>query len=376
MIKQRSGPIRVLVVEDSPTARDLLVAILNQSSAIQVIGTALDGEEAVRQVARLRPDVVTMDIQMPRMNGLDATRRIMKTTPVPIVIVTSSYNSKDMDLTFQAMRMGALTVIKKPSLTNEAECAQVVQTVRLMADVPVVHRFGKTRPLPSINELDLRAGPAAHPGASPPAATAPPAIKPAASDLTRRCTILGIASSTGGPSALVTALKPLPSSYPLPILIVQHITRGFAGSLCEWLDSQLNLTVRLAQQGQALLPGHVLLAPDDTHMQVSDRGTILLHNSPPFKGLRPSANYLFYSMARVYGPRAAGMILTGMGDDGVEGLAELHTQGGLTIAQDEETSVVFGMPREAILRKAVDHILPIERISSALLQLPNLSIKK
>lgn len=371
MIKQRSGPIRVLVVEDSPTARDLLVAILNQSSAIQVIGTALDGEEAMRQVARLRPDVVTMDIQMPRMNGLEATRRIMKTTPVPIVIVTSSFNSKDMDLTFQAMRVGALTVIKKPSLTNEAECAQVVQTVRLMADVQVVHRFGKTRPLPSMNDLELRAQPPVRPAASPPAA-----IKPATSDLTRRCTILGIASSTGGPSALVTALKPLPSSYPLPILIVQHITRGFAASLCEWMDGELNLTVRLAQQGQALLPGQVLLAPDDLHMQVSDRGTILLHSSPPFKGLRPSANYLFYSMARVYGPRAAGLILTGMGDDGVEGLAEMHNQGGLTIAQDEETSVVFGMPREAILRKAVDHILPIERIGSALVQLPNLSIKK
>ncbi len=153
------------------------------------------------------------------------------------------------------------------------------------------------------------------------------------------------------------------------ILVVQHITRGFAGSLAEWLDGELNLNVRVAEQGEIPLPGSLLISPDDRHMQVSDRGTILLHSSPPYKGLRPSANYLFFSLARVYGKRAIGIILTGMGDDGVEGLSELHHQGGLVLAQDEASSVVYGMPREAAARKVVDHILPVDRFGQTLLQI-------
>jgi two-component system chemotaxis response regulator CheB len=188
-------------------------------------------------------------------------------------------------------------------------------------------------------------------------------------ELRARHSIIGIASSTGGPSALVTALKPLPASYPLPILIVQHITHGFTTGFCEWLNSELNLQVLVAQQGAKPLPGQALVAPDDMHMQISDQGTVVLHTSPPYKGLRPSANYLFYSLARVYGRQATGVILTGMGDDGADGLKELHDQGGLCIAQNEETSVVFGMPREAIARKAIDHVLPIENVSQVLLKL-------
>jgi len=358
-----------MVVEDSPTARNLLVALFEQSGDIQVIGTALDGVEAVRRAAELRPDVITMDIHMPRLNGLEATRQILQIAPIPIVIVTASVNRPDMDLSFEAMRVGALSVVKKPGLGDIEACEQFIQTVRLMADVPVVRRWNRggektaMRQAPPANSATVALA-----SALPALGVSEPAIR-LREDPKNSWQVIGIASSTGGPSALVSALKPLPADYPLPILVVQHITRGFAGSLAEWLNGELKMLVRVAEQGEAPLPGTVLISPDDRHMQISDRGAILLHSSPPYKGLRPSANYLFFSLARVYGKRAIGVILTGMGDDGVEGLTELHRQGGLVLAQDEASSVVYGMPREAAARKVVDHILPVDRFGPTLLQL-------
>lgn len=394
----RTGPIRVLVVEDSPTARELLVALFNQSGDIHVVGTAVNGEEAVQRTIQLRPDVVTMDIHMPRMDGLEATRQIMQVAPVPIVMVTTSTSRPDMDITFEAMRAGALTLVKKPGLADSETCERVIQTVRLMADVPVVHRWARpadrtattlTTPPPAtaitppaISPITLPPVTPAPPPAKLPGSTTTPtqsivpgaAFPPARIGLRERDMqgrlIVGIASSTGGPSALVSTLKNLPPNYPLPVLIVQHITKGFASSLVEWLNGQIPLRVRLAEQNEPLAPGTVYLSPDDYHMQVSDRGSLLLHRSPPYKGLRPSANYLFYSLARVYGRQAVGIILTGMGDDGVDGLEQLHQAGGLTLAQDEASCVVYGMPNEAVLRNAIDYQLTLDRISSALLQLP------
>lgn len=375
-MKRRSGPIRVMVVDDSPTARNLLVTLFNQAGDIQVIGQALDGVEAVRRAAELRPDVITMDIQMPRMNGLEATRQILQVAPIPIVIVTASLNHPDMDLTFAAMRAGALSVVKKPGLGEMETCDQVVQTVRLMAEVPVVRRWSPERMAGStLHSVSL---PPSQPASSvavalasamPARTIAEPPVLNLGPDRRRLWKMVGIASSTGGPSALVSSLKHLPADFPLPILIVQHITRGFAGSLAEWLNGELKLNVRLAEQGEVPAPGTVLISPDDRHIQISDRGTVLLHSSPPYKGLRPSANYLFFSLARVYGRLAIGVILTGMGDDGVDGLSELHHQGGMVLAQDEASSVVYGMPREAAERKIVDHVLPIDRVGPALLQI-------
>ncbi len=374
-MKRRSGPIRVMVVDDSPTARNLLVTLFNQTEDIQVVGQALDGMEAVRRAAELRPDVITMDIQMPRLNGLEATRQILQIAPIPIVIVTASLNHPDMDLTFAAMRAGALSVVRKPGLGEMETCELVIQTVRLMAEVPVVRRWSPDRMANTLHSVSL-----------PPSQPASSAVVALASALPARSLtesvppldlgperkkpwkMVGIASSTGGPSALVSSLKNLPADFPLPILIVQHITRGFAASLAEWLNGELKLSVRLAEQGEVPLPGTVLISPDDRHIQISDRGTVLLHSSPPYKGLRPSANYLFFSLARVYGKLAIGLILTGMGDDGVDGLAELHHQGGMVLAQDETSSVVYGMPREAAVRKIVDHVLPVDRVGPALMQ--------
>lgn len=367
-MSNRNGPIRVLVVEDSPTARNLLVALFNQSGEIQVVGTAQDGMEAIKRAAELQPDVITMDIQLPRINGLEATRQIMQNAPIPIVIVTANLDQPEMDLTFEAMRAGALSVVQKPGRLDEVSCARVVQTVRLMAGVKVVRRWNRGRENPTQN-----VAPPVPTNATAGQASAPVGPLIRATQVNNR-RVVGIASSTGGPGALVNTLKNLPADYPLPVLVVQHITPGFAASLADWLNSELKLKVRLAEQGEALIPGNVYISPDDRHMQVSDQGTILLHTSPPYKGLRPSANYLFFSMARVYGKAAIGVILTGMGDDGVEGLTELYRQGGLVLAQDEATSVVYGMPREAAARRIVDYILPVDQIGSALMQAPEKAV--
>lgn len=364
----RTDPIRVVVVDDSRTARELLVALLQSAEGIQVVGTAPDGAEAVRIVKRLRPDVVTMDVFMPRMDGLEATRRIMRDIPTPIVVVTATLMRDDMDLAFEALRAGALTAIRKPGLADPETCEKVVQAVRLMADVPVVHRWGRGEGTSAISRKATLPSP---PTSEEPETTraddlalsgrvdAPPVLDQ------RRVSIIGIASSTGGPAALVAVLASLPADFPIPILVVQHVTKGFTTGLADWLNGETALEIGLAGHGETPQPGAVLLAPDDYHIQVNKEGVVELCKEPPYKGLRPSANYLFRSLARAYGRRAMGIVLTGMGDDGAEGMEALHQEEGLTIAQDEGSCVVYGMPREAIMRNAVDYVLPLNHIAVA-----------
>jgi two-component system chemotaxis response regulator CheB len=353
MIRVKSGPIRVVIIEDSPVARDLLAALLQEAGGIQVVGVGANGEDAVRLTKRLRPDLVTMDVRMPKMDGLEATRRIMRDVPTPIVIVTASPMRADMDLTFEALQAGALTVVSKPGLADPETCDRLVQTVRLMADVPVVHHWGRGERQP----LEALPGMAVAP------------TLPVSADGRRSVQLVGIAASTGGPSALAAVLRSLPADFPLPILVVQHVTPGFAAGLAEWLDGEMPLRVRLAGHGDTLQAGTVLLAPDDYHLQVNGRGAIELCKEQPYRGLRPSANYMFHSLARFYGPRALGIILTGMGDDGAEGLEALHQAGGLVMAQDEQSCVVYGMPREAVLRNIVDQVLSPGQIAATLSQL-------
>ena len=351
MLKNERGTIRVVVVDDSPTVRDLLTTVLSDAG-LQVVGQGTNGEEAIRLVDRLRPDVVTMDVHMPRMDGLEATRRIMRQSPTPIVIVANSMTHPNVDLTFESLKAGALTVVRKPGLRDPETCEQMVQTVRLMAGVPVVHHWERK---PAGRDRKSEVG-VAHLHSD---------LRPLPSYIR----IVGIASSTGGPAALAAVLGTLPQDFPLPILIVQHMTNGFAAALAEWLNTQTPLAVSLAGHGETPQPGTVLIAPDDYHMQVSLRGVVELVREPPYKGLRPSANYLLASLARAYGPKALGVILTGMGDDGADGLEALHKSGGLTLAQDEATCVVYGMPGEAMARNAVDRVLSPSQIALALCQL-------
>jgi two-component system chemotaxis response regulator CheB len=336
----RRNLIRVVIADDSVTMRELLVALVEGSGNMQVVGVGRNGEEALRLTQRFRPDVVTLDVRMPHMDGLEATRRIMQECPTPIVIVSASLQRNDVDLTLEALRAGALTVVRKPGLADPDACSDLLAAVELMSAVPVVHHW--RRP----------------PGRRLPPAASPPAVA--------RPDIVGIAASTGGPAALATLLKPLPADFPLPLLVVQHVTHGFTAGLADWLAGETVLAVRLAEHGQPLRPGQVLIAPDDAHLGVNRGGLVQLSKAAPYKGLRPSANHLFESMATAYGARTLGVILTGMGDDGADGLVTLHRAGGRTLAQDAGSCVVYGMPREAVLRGAIDEELSLEAIASAL----------
>jgi len=224
-----------------------------------------------------------------------------------------------------------------------------------MAKVPVVHHWGRGDSPTRSNSM---------------LATLPTPPTVSHRDEDRRIQIIGIASSTGGPGVLATILRALPADYPIPILIVQHITQGFVTGLAEWLNIETPLKVMLAGHGDRPEAGTVLIAPDDYHLQINPRGLIELSKDDPYKGLRPSANYLFHSLARAFGPRAVGIVLTGMGDDGAEGLDALHRAGGLTLAQDEASCVVFGMPLEAVRRNAVDRVLDPSQIALTLSHLP------
>lgn len=340
--------IRVVVAEDSRAARELLVAILERDPAIRVVGEAADGAQAVALAERLRPDLVTMDITMPVMDGFEATREIMTRVPTPILIVSSAAVRDDVALSLQATRLGALMVIPKPegpaSPRFERDAAELVAMARAMAGVKVVRRW------------------AVPPGRAPAAPGAAPAPLPARRDGGGASRVLAIVSSTGGPAALQQLLGDLPADFSWPVLVVQHIAHGFTAPLAQWLDGAVALRVKVAEAGERLAAGTVYVAPDDRHLGVHRDGTALLSGADAVRGFRPSGSYLFESVAEVFGAAAVGVILTGMGDDGVAGLRALHAAGALVLAQDEGSSVVYGMPREAVRAGVVSEVLPVDRI--------------
>lgn len=343
--------IKVLVVEDSPVVREFLVHILGSDPGILVVGTAHDGEEALDAVRRTRPDVVTMDIHMPKLNGLEATRRIMETDALPIVIVSGSEQPDEVATTFDAMEAGALAVLRRPAglghPDHEATAHELVQTVKLMAEVKVVRRWPRRRPgepVPRLEEMGL----------------APAKLR-----------IVAIGASTGGPPVLQTILAALPKNFPVPIVIVQHMAAGFSPGFTEWLAQSSALPVHLAAHGEVLLPGHVYVAPDEMQMHVARRDRIVLAQDPPENGLRPSVSSLFRSVAEVYGCNVVAGLLTGMGRDGAEELRLLRQKGAVTFVQDKNSSVVHGMPGEAIRLDAAMLVLPPEKIAALLTSIAN-----
>ena len=345
--------INVLVVEDSPVVREFLIHILSSDPGITVIATAHDGEEALDLVRRHRPDVITMDIHMPKLNGLEATRLIMETNPTPIVIVSGSESTQEVATTFDAMDAGALAVLRRPAgighTDHQATARDMVQTIKLMSEVKVVRRWSRMR----------NAGPILH---------------SATMSLVResaRIRIVTMGASTGGPSAIEAILAALPKNFPVPILIVQHMSAGFIGGFVQWLRSSSRLPVHLATHGELLLPGHVYVAPDEYQMKVEREGKIALTKDEPEYGLRPSVSYLFRSVAEVYGSDSVAGLLTGMGRDGAEEMRLLKEKGAVTFAQDKESSVVHGMPGEAIKLDAAMLVLPQEKIAAVLMNLVN-----
>jgi two-component system, chemotaxis family, protein-glutamate methylesterase/glutaminase len=339
--------IRVLVADDSPTARAFMVNVLHEDPELLVIGQATNGAEAIEMTKRLRPDVVLSDLRMPQLDGLEAARRIMQEVPTPLVIVSSSLEH-GAQAGLEALAAGALAVIPKPPSPQDASFDEAlftfIQTIKAMARVKVVRRRGQPRPAPEpprqVDEQVWR----------------------------RPASVVAMAASTGGPNALLTVLSRLPPTYALPILLVQHITPDFQEGFVDWLDHTVPLRVKLAQHQEVPRPGVVYVAPSGHHMVTGNDGRLLMSGAPPFGGFRPSASHLFETVAHSFGDRALAVILTGMGDDGLTGLRCIREQGGRVIAQDEQSSAVFGMPGAAVNAGLADATLPPDQIAARLIQ--------
>jgi len=334
-------PIRVLVADDSTTLRTALCALLSEDPHISIVGQAADGMEAVEKARALRPDVITMDVNMPRLDGLGATAAIMADAPARVLVISSVRQHRQLELSFKAMAAGALELIAKPEGGPEEMrrwARRVAESVRLMAEVPVVrrHRRSQTPPRPAVVH-------GAH------------------------VDVVGMVASTGGPPALAHVLGSLPRELPIPLLLAQHIASGFTSGLVRWFDSVCTLRVVVAQEGELPAAGRVYLPPDGCDLELDREGHM---HTPRSTGLHcPSGNRLLVSLARAYGSRSAGFVLTGMGDDGAQGLLELKRAGGATYAQDEQSSVVFGMPQAAHACGASRGLLPLESIGPAIREL-------
>lgn len=348
-------PIRVLIIEDSRVVREFLEHIISNDPRLKVVGAAASAEEGIHLLHHTRPDVVSMDIRLPGMNGFEATRRIMTDCPTPIVVVSASVEADDLNITMNALKAGALAVVEKPVGTThedyEAMAQRLCTQLAIMSQVRVIRqRFNK----PIAN--------------APTSSTQRGAISFTQSgELDRTFRFVGLVASTGGPRALQYILSVLPHDFPVPIAIVQHITASFHAGFVRWLDSACSLTVVTAEHLQRYQPGHVYVAPPDEHLVVRADRFHLRHDELVCLE-RPSGSVLFESMAGTFGAESLGVLLTGMGEDGASGLAEIHNAGGYTIAEDESTAVVYGMPGAAAQLGAVRESLPLQRIAERLMR--------
>lgn len=338
--------VSVLVVDDSLICRQLICEALGQDPDLQVVATCADGKEAVARVKELRPNVVTMDVDMPVMDGLTAVEHIMAECPTPILVLTADPRSQAPELTCRALELGALGLRVKPSIDDGLEAWNLAKELKLLSSVRVIrHLRGPKRAPPPFKAETL------------------PSVLPATVG------VVAVAASTGGPQVLQRMVADLPADFPAPIVIVQHINAAFAESLAGWLANSSRLKVRLAQDGELLMPGHVLIAPPGMHMVIPFRGRVALKPGVERDGHMPSATVLLESVAKAYGRRALGVILTGMGEDGAAGMLAIKQAGGVTVAQNEESCVVFGMPGAAVERNAVDHLVHGEEVAASLVRL-------
>ncbi len=336
------GQIRVVVVDDSDFARELIIAILSTDKEIVIAGEAKNGREAVEMAKDLKPDIMTIDIEMPVMNGLDAIEQIMAHTAIPILVVTTR---GDANTAYAAISKGALDLIVKPDVNLEG-AQEFIQKIKLLSKIKVItHITGKRA---------LREKPVEK----------PPLFTRETAD-----SIVAIASSTGGPEALSVIMSALPETFPCSVVVAQHNSDGFIPGMVEWLKRISKMTIKVAEAGEALAPGTVYVSPSEKHMQITVSKRVSFVERHPTDIYRPSCDTLLSSVALAYKGRAIGIILTGMGSDGVRGMKQIKEAGGMTIAQDEKTCIVFGMPRVAIESGCIDKILPLDIIGPKIVSL-------
>lgn len=334
--------MRVLVAEDSYVVQRTLLKLLEGEPGIEVVGVATNGSEAVAMCRELEPDLVTMDIFMPEMDGVEATRQIMEQCPTRIVIISSMVGSDNVRMSFEAMRAGAIEVIEKPHGVLSGNYAEVRQGL-----IRVIRKLADARPVGNVSLIPPP------PDTDPPVAPTTDGREP--TSILRRGgfppdyapQLICIGGSTGAPAVLVEILAMLPADYPIPIVVAQHIAVGFASGMVDWLDAAVPLRVKLAEHREHIRPGTVLVGPDDRHIDISPGGRVKLYE-PTDRGKHvPSISRFFMTAAAAMGPDVLGVILSGMGSDGSQGLFALRQAGGVTLAQDEESSVVWGMPKSA-----------------------------
>ena len=338
--------IRVLIAEDSAVTREYLRWLIDDAPGLEVAGAARDGGEAVELAERLRPDVILLDVHMPVMDGFEAARLIMERHPAPIVMATASSSKAETRGAFEALEAGALILLDKPPAPwdpgHDDAARELLRTIKLMAEVKVVRRW------------------AARPAAAEPPPRFPRVKSPR---------VVAIGASTGGPQVLSEILGGLPGALGAPVVLVQHISDGFVDGFVEWLGTRTPMDVVLAERGEEPRPGTVHVAGGDRHLGLDRYGRFVLDAGPPVNGFRPSISRLFDSVAQCCGREAVGILLTGMGRDGADGLRRLRDAGGLTIAQDEASSVIFGMPGEAVRLNAAVEVLSPARIVEQLWEL-------
>ena len=347
-------PIKVLLVEDSPVALEILKRLLGSSPEVTVVGTARNGQEALELMPVVQPAVICTDLHMKGMDGLEFTRQVMGNDPKPILVISTSVQKEDTHTIFQLLQAGAVDVFPKPNagLASDYERVkrELVNKVKILAGVKVF-----TRRQQSATTTET-------------AKSSQLAAAGRVIDVTTPIRVVTIGASTGGPQALHKILAQLPSNFPVPVICTQHISEGFLQGLVDWLAAECKLKVKIAQVGEPPLPGTVYFAPERSHLELNVQGKFAYStSSTPVDGHCPSVTVTFKSVANFYHDATAGILLTGMGRDGAAGMSAIASSGGMTIAQDEKSCIVFGMPKEAIALGAVKQVLPVQDIAAFLL---------
>jgi two-component system chemotaxis response regulator CheB len=342
--------IRVLLVEDSLVVLTILKRMLSTSPDLEIVGTAATGQKALALIPQVQPRVICTDLQMPGMDGLEFIRQVMRCYPCPILVLSAAIDRENTQQIFNVLQAGAIDILPKPmsGVTHDSDALkqELITKIKVLSGVKVFtfRQHLKTNNLPDrVPEIpNANAGFSASPS--------------------RRFKVVGIGASTGGPQALQKILTQLPPDFPVPIICVQHISTGFLAGLVSWLSAECQLPIKIARSGESPLPGTVYFAPENHQLRLYKSGKFTISSQLDFSGYQPSVTVTFQSIAQFYSSGAIGILLTGMGKDGGVGMQAIKQAGGLTIAQDEASSIIFGMPKEAIRLGAVDRVLSLDSI--------------